>query len=49
MRDAMVPQIAAVTGHSLKDVEAIPDAHSLGRDSQLAEAAAPALEAQTNL
>jgi hypothetical protein len=47
MRDATVPQIAAVTGHSLKDVEAIPDAHSLGRDSQLAEV--PALEARTNL
>ena len=34
-----VPQIAAVTGHSLKDVEAIFDAHYLGRDIQLAEAA----------
>jgi integrase len=34
-----LPQIAAVTGHSLKDVEAILDAHYLGRDIQLAEAA----------
>jgi integrase len=33
---ATVPQIAAVTGHSLKDVEAILDAHYLGRDIQLA-------------
>jgi hypothetical protein len=30
---ASVPQIAAVTGHSLKDVEAILDAHYLGRDT----------------
>ena len=42
---ASVPQIAAVTGHSLKDVEAILDAHYLGRDVQLAEAAMLKLEA----
>ena len=36
---ATVPQTATFTGHSLKDVEAIPDAHYLGRDVQLAEAA----------
>jgi hypothetical protein len=42
---ARVPQIAAVTGHSLKDVEAILDAHYLGRDVQLAEAAMLKLEA----
>jgi NAD(P)H-nitrite reductase large subunit len=40
---ASVPQIAAVTGHSLKDVGAILDAH----DIQLAEAAALKLEART--
>jgi integrase len=33
---ATVPQIAAVTGHSLKDIEAILDAHYRGRDIQLA-------------
>lgn len=46
---ASVPQIAAVTGHSLKDVEAILDAHYLGRDIQLAEAAMLKLEARTKL
>ena len=34
-----VPQIAAITGHSLKDVEAILDAHYLGGTFELAEAA----------
>ena len=46
---ASVPQIAAVTGHSLKDVEAILDAHYLGRDVQLVEAAVLKLEARTKL
>ena len=46
---ASVPQIATVTGHSLKDVEAILDAHYLGRDIQLAEAAMLKLEARTRL
>jgi hypothetical protein len=32
---AMVPQIATVTGHGLKDFEAIPDAHNLGCDVPL--------------
>jgi hypothetical protein len=32
-----VPQIATLTGHGLKDVEAILDAHYLGRDVKLAE------------
>jgi hypothetical protein len=41
--------IAAVTGHSLKDVEAILDAHYLGRGIQLAEAAMLKLEARTKL
>jgi hypothetical protein len=30
---ATVPQIATFTGHSLRDVEAILDAHYLGRDA----------------
>jgi integrase len=46
---ATVPQIATFTGHSLKDVEAILDAHYLGRDIQLAEAAVLKLEARTKL
>jgi len=46
---ASVRQIAAVTGYSLKDVEAILDAHYLGRDIQLAEAAVLKLEARTKL
>ncbi|MGY4622840.1 hypothetical protein [Bradyrhizobium sp. USDA 4486] len=46
--DASVPQIAAVTGHS-KDVEAILDAHYLGGDVQLAEAAVLKLKARTKL
>jgi integrase len=46
---ASVPQIAAVTGHSLRDVEAILDAHYLSRDIHLAEAAVLKLEARTKL
>jgi integrase len=46
---ATVPQIATFTGHSLKDVEAILDAHYLGRDIRLAEAAVLKLEARTKL
>lgn len=46
---ATVPQIATFTGHSLRDVEAILDAHYLGRDIQLAEAAVLKLEARTKL
>jgi hypothetical protein len=46
---ATVPQIATFTGHSLKDVEAILDAHYLGRDIHLAEAAVLKLEARTKL
>lgn len=41
---ATVPEIATVTGHSLRDVEAILDAHYLGRDVQLAESAIRKLE-----
>jgi len=43
-----VPQIATFTGHSLRDVEVILDAHDLGRDIQLAEAARLKPEARTN-
>ncbi|MCG2628825.1 tyrosine-type recombinase/integrase [Bradyrhizobium sp. WYCCWR 13023] len=46
---ATVPQIATFTGHSLRDVEAILDAHYLGRDIQLAEAAVLKLEGRTKL
>jgi hypothetical protein len=38
-----------LTGHGLKDVEAILDADHLGRDIQLAEAAVLKLEKRTKL
>jgi integrase len=41
-----VPQIAAITGHSLKDVEALLDAHYLGGRAELAEQAALMLESR---
>jgi integrase len=41
---ATVPEIATLSGHSLKNVEAILDAHYLGRDVQLAESAVQKLE-----
>ena len=46
---ASMPQIATFTGHSLRDVEAVLDAHYLGRDIQFAEAAVLKLEARTKL
>jgi integrase len=49
LAEATLPQIATFTGHSLKDVEAILDAHYLGRDVQLAEAAVLKLEQRTKL
>ncbi len=49
LAEATVPQIATFAGHSLKDVEAILDAHYLGRHVQLAEAAITKLEARTKL
>ena len=49
LAEATVPQIATFTGHSLKDVEAILDAHYLGRDIRLAEAAVLKLEKRTKL
>lgn len=39
-----VPEIAAVTGHSLRDVSSILDAHYLHRDPALAESAITKLE-----
>ena len=49
LAEATVPQIATFTGHSLKDIEAILDAHYLGRDVQLAEAAVLKLEQRTTV
>lgn len=49
LAEATVPQIATFTGHSLKDVEGILDAHYLGRDIQFAEAAVLKLEKRTKL
>lgn len=49
LADATVPQIATFTGHGLKDVEAILDAHYLGRDLELAEIAVMKLEARTKM
>lgn len=45
LSECTVPQIAAITGHSLKDVEAILDAHYLGGGVELAEAAVLKLDA----
>lgn len=45
---ASVPEIAAFTGLSLKDVEQILDRHYLGRDQSLAESAIRKLETGTN-
>jgi hypothetical protein len=41
-----VPEIAAITGHSLRDVDAILDAHYLGGRIELAEAAIAKLNAK---
>jgi integrase len=49
LADATVPQIATFTGHGLRDVEAILDAHYLGRDVKLAEIAIMKLETRTKL
>lgn len=49
LADATVPQIATFTGHSLRDVEAILDAHYLGRDARLAEIAILKLETRTKV
>jgi integrase len=44
---ATVPEIATITGHSLKGVEAILDTHYLGRDVRLAESGIRKLERGT--
>jgi hypothetical protein len=38
------PEIATITGHSVKDVEAILDAHYLGPTTKLADSAVAKLE-----
>jgi integrase len=43
-----VPEIASITGHALKDAEAILDAHYLGRDRRLGESAIAKLEEHTS-
>jgi hypothetical protein len=48
LAEATVPQIATITGHSLRDVESILDAHYLARDVQLAEMAIAKLESEQN-
>ena len=45
LAECTVPQIAAITGHSLKDVEAILQAHYLGGRIQLAAQAIEKLDA----
>ena len=44
-----VPQIAAITGHSSRDVDAILEAHYLGGRLELAEQAIVKLNAQYGL
>ncbi len=40
-----VPETAAITGHSIRDVEAIIEAHDLGEQAELAEQAIVTLDA----
>ncbi len=44
-----MPEIAALTGHSLKDAGTILDKHYLGKDVRLAEAAMAKREARQKL
>ena len=44
---ATVPEIAAITGHSMKEVGSILDAHYMHRDPALSEAAIRKLEGKT--
>jgi len=46
---AEVPEIVAITGHSLKDAGSILDAHYLNRDPALAESAIRKLETRTKI
>ncbi|MBJ7543936.1 hypothetical protein JDN41_10215 [Rhodomicrobium udaipurense] len=48
MLGATVPEIATLTGHSLRDVRTILDSHYLARDPTLGEAAIRKLEKRTN-
>ncbi|MBS7703250.1 tyrosine-type recombinase/integrase [Chelatococcus asaccharovorans] len=41
---ASVPEIATITGHTLRDVQEILDAHDLSRDVTMAESAVRKLE-----
>jgi len=43
-----VPEIASITGHSLKEVGSILDSHYLHRDPALGESAIQKLERRTN-
>ncbi|RJG45592.1 tyrosine-type recombinase/integrase [Mesorhizobium sp. DCY119] len=47
--EASVPQIATITGHSLRDVHAILDSNYLHRDPAMAEAAIRKLETRTKI
>jgi integrase len=49
LADSSVPEIAAITGHSLADVYSIVDAHYLHRDQKLAESAMRKLELRSAL
>jgi hypothetical protein len=44
-----LPEIATITGHSLRDVGAILDSNYLNRDSQLGESAIRKLERRTKI
>jgi integrase len=48
MAGATVPEIATLTGHSLRDVRTILDSHYLARDTTLGEAAIRKLEKRTS-
>ena len=47
LAEATEAEIATITGHSLRDVRSILDAHYLNRDPRLAESAIRKLEART--
>lgn len=47
LAEATEAEIATITGHSLRDVRSILDAHYLNRDPRLAENAIRKLEART--
>jgi integrase len=49
LSDASVPEIATITGHSLRDVQTILDAHYLHRDPALGDSAIKKLEARTKI